>query len=41
MKNTNVDEVVQAISMAQTIREPLIVNVDEGDDGERVQVYIG
>lgn len=41
LKNTNVDEVVQAISMAQTIHEPLIVNVDEGDDGERVQVYIG
>jgi hypothetical protein len=20
---------------------PLVVNVDEGDDGERVQVYIG
>ena len=41
LKNTNVDEVVQAISLAKTIREPLIVNVDDSEDGERVQVYIG
>jgi hypothetical protein len=27
--------------MANHLDEPLIVNVDEGDDGERVQVYIG
>ena len=24
-----------------TSEEPLVVNVDEGEDGERVQVYIG
>ncbi|MGE5250791.1 MAG: SHOCT-like domain-containing protein [Bacteroidota bacterium] len=41
LRHTNVDEVVQAISLAKTIDEPLIVNVDDGDDGERVQVYIG
>ncbi len=41
LRHTNVDEVVSAISTAQTIREPLIVNVDDSDDGERVQVYIG
>jgi hypothetical protein len=41
LKNTNVDEVVQAISLAKSIDEPLIVNVDDSDDGERVQVYIG
>ena len=41
LKHTNVDEVVNAISMAQTIREPLIVNVNDSEDGERVQVYIG
>ncbi|MBI5964151.1 MAG: hypothetical protein HY863_11790 [Chloroflexi bacterium] len=39
--NTNVDEVVQAIAMAKNISEPLIVNVDDGDDGEKVQVFIG
>lgn len=42
LKNTNVDEVIQAISMAKTINEPLIVHVDESDaGGERVQVFIG
>ncbi len=41
LKNTAVDEVVQAIAMAKNITEPLIVNVDEGDGGERVQVFIG
>ena len=41
LKNTNVDEIVQAIAMAKNITEPLIVNVDDGDDGEKVQVFIG
>ncbi len=41
LKNTNVDEIVQAIAMAKNISEPLIVNVDDGDDGEKVQVFIG
>jgi len=37
----HVDEVLTAISAAKTVTEPLIVNVDEGDGGERVQVFIG
>lgn len=41
MDRTNVDEILMAISMADNLDEPLIVNVDEGEDGERVQVYIG
>jgi hypothetical protein len=43
LRHTNVDEVVEAISMATSATNgaPLIVNVDEGEDGERVQVYIG
>ena len=41
LRNTNVDEVVEAISMAKNITEPLIVHVDDADDGERVQVFIG
>ena len=41
MDQTNVDEILMALSMANNLDEPLIVNVDEGDDGERVQVYIG
>ncbi len=41
LKRTTVDEVIQAIAMAKNITEPLIVNVDDGEDGERVQVFIG
>lgn len=41
LRNTNVDEVVEAISMAKNISEPLIIHVDDDDDGERVQVFIG
>lgn len=41
LKNTNVDEIVQAIAMAKNITEPLIVHVDNDDDGEKVQVFIG
>ena len=41
LSRTNVDEVLAAILMTKNITEPLIVNVDETDDGERVQIYIG
>ena len=41
MDKTNVDEILMALSMAENLDEPLIVNVDEGDGGDRVQVYIG
>jgi hypothetical protein len=41
LKKTNVDEVIEVIETGFTSSQPLIVNVDEGDDGERVQVYIG
>ncbi|MBM3181281.1 MAG: DUF2089 domain-containing protein [Chloroflexi bacterium] len=41
LKRTTVDEVVMAISMAKSITEPLIINVNDSDDGERVQVFIG
>jgi len=41
-KKTSVDEIINAINLAKTITEPLIVNVDESDKGgERVQVFIG
>jgi hypothetical protein len=41
LKKTSVDEVIQVVETGLKGNEPLIVNVDEGDDGERVQVYIG
>ena len=41
-KKTNMDEIINAIALAKTIKEPLIINVDESDKGgERVQVFIG
>jgi len=41
LRNTTIDEVLQAIAMTKSIKEPLIVNVDESETGERVQVFIG
>ena len=41
MDKVNVDEILMTLSLAKNLDEPLIVNVDEGNDGERVQVYIG
>ncbi len=41
LRNTNVEEVVAAVSMAKNMTDPLIVHVDDADDGERVQVFIG
>ena len=41
LRRTNVDEVIQVIETGFTGNEPLIVNVDEGNQGERVRVYIG
>lgn len=41
LKQTAIDEVIMAISLTNSVKEPLIVNVDEGANGERVQVFIG
>ncbi len=41
LRKTNIDEVTQLIETGFSGNEPLVVNVDEGDDGERVRVYIG
>jgi hypothetical protein len=41
LKKTNVDEVIQVVEAGFTGEEPLVVNVEDGDDGERVRVYIG
>ena len=41
LKRTTIDEVVMAISTTKSMTEPLIINVDDTDDGERVQVFIG
>jgi hypothetical protein len=41
LRKTNVDEIIQIIETGFTGDEPLIVNVDEGGEGERVKVFIG
>jgi hypothetical protein len=41
LQHTSVDEIIQLISTGISAKEPLIVNVDEGENGNRVQVYLG
>jgi hypothetical protein len=41
LKDTGVDEMIVALEEGVSGDQPLYVDVQEGDDGERVQVYIG
>lgn len=41
MKNTNVDKIIEVLDATGKSGEPFIVNVDDDEDGEHVQVYIG
>ncbi len=41
LKKTTIDEVIMAISLTKSVKEPLIINADDGKGGERVQVFIG
>jgi hypothetical protein len=41
LDKTNLDEILEAFDQTTTSDTPLVINVDEGDDGERVQVFIG
>jgi hypothetical protein len=41
MSDKPIDKFVELIDQGFTSEEPLVVNVDEGEDGEKVQVYIG
>ena len=41
MENTNLDEVILALKDVSMDGTPLSVDVSEGEDGERVQVFIG
>lgn len=41
LKGTAMDEVVEAVEASASMDTPLIVNVEDDEDGERVQVYIG
>ena len=39
--NTSVDDIIQILDATGKSGEPLIVNVNDNDEGEHVQVYIG
>jgi len=41
MRNTNVDDIIQILDATRKTGDPFIVNVNDDEDGERVQVYIG
>ncbi|HUH95735.1 MAG TPA: hypothetical protein VLZ89_00130 [Anaerolineales bacterium] len=41
LRRANVDEIIEILSKGISAKEPLIIHVDEGEHGERVQVYIG
>jgi hypothetical protein len=41
MNNTNVDDIIHILDATGKSGEPFIVNVNDDEDGERVQVYIG
>lgn len=41
LKQTNVDEIIQAIGKTTSPEKPIYIQVDEGDDGEKVEIYIG
>ncbi|HLE15120.1 MAG TPA: hypothetical protein VI776_10250 [Anaerolineales bacterium] len=41
LRDTGVDEMILALSRTTGPASPLLVEVDEGENGERVQIYIG
>jgi len=41
LRGTSVDEMILALDRTATPDNPLYVKVDEGEDGERVEVFIG
>jgi hypothetical protein len=41
LQNTSLDEIILALDNSTTPENPLFVQVDEGEDGERVEIFIG
>ena len=41
LRGMDVNGIAEMMKSAKNMTEPLIVNVDDSDDGEKVQVYIG
>ena len=41
LQQANLDELLQAVDETTSPENPLYIEVDEGEDGEQVQIYIG
>ncbi len=41
LKGTGVDEIILALGESSRAETPLFIDVNEGDDGEQVKIYIG
>ena len=41
LRDKNVDAIADTIALAKNMTEPLIVHVDDDNDGTQVQVFIG
>jgi hypothetical protein len=41
LQDTGVDEVILALRESRKRNEPLFIDVQDEEDGERVQIYIG
>jgi hypothetical protein len=41
LQNTSLDEIILALDHTTTPENPLFIQVDEGEDGERVEIFIG
>lgn len=41
LKDKNVNEVAKLVTLLKETRDPFVVHVDDSDDGEKVQVFIG
>jgi hypothetical protein len=40
-QQANLDEILQAVDDTTSPENPLYIEVDEGENGEKVQIYIG
>ncbi len=40
-QETNIDEILMAVGESTTPENPLYIQVDEGEDGEKVEIFIG
>lgn len=41
LRLTHIDEVIQVLETSFSDKQPLIISVEDDEDGERVQIYIG